>query len=541
MRKSEFVLGEAIRAVNFTPRVADVAALIALLGGDDEAAERDAERALQRVGEPAAREALERISAASPPLRARLARVAGRIASTVAGERQVELTSDVIRLLADRDAKTRRNAILALGKLPGATTEEALLAAWAREERVHHRRSIAASLGKIGGARSLALLSSLVTDDAELRRITDQARLILGRNLGTDEGTLDPRAAAPYALPSVARCRGGLEALLAEELAAIDPAWHPKLVGPGCVRFDFTGPLERVFGARTLLDFGFALPAETVASREAIPDAVARALSSEMARDLLGAWTRGPVRYRIEWASGGKRRAELLRCVQAVGARRPELQNDPSRRTWEASIHEPGGRVSVELTPRLDDPRFRYRVKDVPAASHPTVAAALARIAGARPDDVVWDPFVGSGSELVERARLGPFARLIGTDLDPRAIDAARQNLAAAGFPADLTVGDACTVLPFGVTLVITNPPMGLRVLRGEDLGDLFDRFLDHLGRLLRPGARVVFLSPLAARTAARAKQAGFAVTSRERIDLGGFAATVQVLQRVVPSPTARR
>ena len=39
---------------------------------------------------------------------------------------------------------------------------------------------------------------------------------------------------------------------------------------------------------------------------------------------------------------------------------------------------------------------------------------------GARADDVVWDPFVGSGTELVERALAGPYARLLGSDTDPR-------------------------------------------------------------------------------------------------------------------------
>src|SRR5947207_4079330 len=58
---------------------------------------------------------------------------------------------------------------------------------------------------------------------------------------------------------------------------------------------------------------------------------------------------------------------------------------------------------------------FRSRVADVAAASHPTIAAALARVAGTAPDEVVWDPFCGSGAELVERGRLGS-ARLLGTE-----------------------------------------------------------------------------------------------------------------------------
>ena len=32
-------------------------------------------------------------------------------------------------------------------------------------------------------------------------------------------------------------------------------------------------------------------------------------------------------------------------------------------------------------------------------------------------NDLVWDPFVGSGTELCERALLGPYRALVGSDL----------------------------------------------------------------------------------------------------------------------------
>ena len=57
---------------------------------------------------------------------------------------------------------------------------------------------------------------------------------------------------------------------------------------------------------------------------------------------------------------------------------------------------------ALELVPRrADDPRFAWRVAEVPAASHPTVAAALAFVAGARDGR----PRVGSVLRLGRRAR----------------------------------------------------------------------------------------------------------------------------------------
>src|SRR5690606_4878486 len=165
-------------------------------------------------------------------------------------------------------------------------------------------------------------------------------------------------------------------------------------------------------------------------------------------------------------------------------------------------------RGELLLLPRLDpDPRFDYRAADVPGASHPTIAAALARTAQARPTDVVWDPFVGSGLELVERARLGPFERLIGSDLDLRALSAAEKNLKSAHVTRfELVHGDARVLSPRGVNLILTNPPMGRRVVRDGTVGALLEGFVAHAATVLPRGGRLVWLSPAERRTARAAQ-----------------------------------
>src|SRR5262249_60017045 len=110
-----------------------------------------------------------------------------------------------------------------------------------------------------------------------------------------------------------------------------------------------------------------------------------------------------PLRFRLAFRAGGKRRAAVWRVAEEVSRRAPELVNDPTASPWTAEVLEAPGLVRIELVPEIADPRFAYRAGDVPAASHPTIAAALVRVAGARHDDVVWDPFVGSGTELCER------------------------------------------------------------------------------------------------------------------------------------------
>jgi tRNA G10 N-methylase Trm11 len=144
----------------------------------------------------------------------------------------------------------------------------------------------------------------------------------------------------------------------------------------------------------------------------------------------------------------------------------------------------------------------------------------------------VWDPFCGSGAELVERALLGPYARLVGTDLDPRAIDAARANLDAAGLldRAELSVADALAFRPAGVTLVLTNPPLGRR-LRG-DAPTLLETFVPHAASVLAPGGRLVWITPVARRTERAARRAGLTRDRSLTVDLGGFDGHLERWQR---------
>jgi 23S rRNA G2445 N2-methylase RlmL len=281
-----------------------------------------------------------------------------------------------------------------------------------------------------------------------------------------------------------------------------------------------------------MLGFAFVLPPEPLGNPADETGASVRALTSETARRILETWTTGTIRYRLDWRGDGRGRAATWRVVHAVAehAAARAWINDPTESTWQLSLSIAGGAVHTLLTPRkLPDPRFVYRLRDVPAASHPTVAAALVRASRITADDVVWDPFVGSASELVERARAAPYRALIGSDLDPSALAASRTNVDAAGIKDVLLAhGDATSYVPDGVTRIITNPPMGRRVARDGSLAELLDRFTDHAAKVLAPGGRLTWLSPLAGRTAARAESNGLRVVLRETVDMGGFHAELQ-------------
>jgi hypothetical protein len=308
-------------------------------------------------------------------------------------------------------------------------------------------------------------------------------------------------------------CKPGLAGMLVDELAAAK--LEARALGDAGVELALAGPWSTLFAARLWATAGIRVPCPRA------PDdddgaVIARAILAPEVRTLLRAWTDGPIRWRLELA-GGKRRAVVWRVARDVTAEAPELVNDPTATTWDVIADDAG----LELVPqRANDPRFAYRVADLPAASHPTVAAALALVAEARPGDRVWDPFVGSASELIERARLGPVGSLVGTDLAEPALAAARENLAAAGVTATLALADARTHAPGPVDLVITNPPLGSRVQ--VDAAALLADALPNFAKQLAPRGRLVWITPATKRTTPIAESLGLRRTRELAIDLGG-------------------
>lgn len=560
-RSPDFDLDRAVAEPGFTPRRGDVPALVQRVAGDAGNAAL-AERALLRVPELAADAVIAGAGAAEPAARVRLVRLAGKLAAHRPGD---ALRAFLVTSLGDGDERTRRAAATALGKVRTADVSRALADALAREPSASVRRALIEALGKTGGEEALVVLDALApavpADDRsalaapaalaappdpaeqENARVHAKARLMVERTLRRAEPSwIDVECAPPASVAIDVRCRAGLERLVIEELG---PAARPRLRRdePGGARISAVlgEPLASMYRSRTMLSFAFPLPELPVQRSEDIAGRVAQALTSPDARRILEHYTRGAARYRIAWARGGKRRALVFEVAAAVKERLPALINDPTQSLWDVIVYEGRGVVRVELAPRIPDPRFAYRRQDVPASSHPTIAAALARTGGVRDDDVVWDPFVGSGLELCERALLGPYRMIIGSDRDPAALDAARANLASAGVPDErlrLLAGDATTLSPpLQPTLVVSNPPLGRRVERSSTLAATLDRFVEHAAGLLAPRGRLVWISPFPDRTLAVARRCQLTSTLVQAVDLGGFTAS---LQAFVKQPGSR-
>jgi 23S rRNA G2445 N2-methylase RlmL len=329
------------------------------------------------------------------------------------------------------------------------------------------------------------------------------------------------------------RCRKGLEEIVRDEVKEYI-AKHGKFriveLRSALVAITPAAPfsLADIYTLRCFATVGFFLGRVRSSNPTESVDALASMMTSPVSRSILAAFTEGSIRYRLEFVSKGHQRGAVRLLANRAYAMCPDILNDPRRAPWSMDLLPTGHGITVELRPKLSpDPRFTYREADIRAASHPPLAACMALLAGRVNHEIVWDPFCGSGLELIERARLGGVQSIYGTDLSPDAIAISRANIAAAKVKA-LRLSLACCDFrdyakveglgPRSVTLIITNPPMGRRI-RVPNLRGLFGDLFAVASAVLRPGGRLIFANPLRIEPLDPSLQLKY----RKVIDLGGF------------------
>jgi len=478
-----------------------------------------------------------RFDKASPKERSErvaLVRAVGVVFSESGDPAQKEqVKSWLLGLLHDPCEKIRRYAMAALPKIGAGAGEEVELLSLLRTTTVgREKKFVAQALEKIGGAATLETMRA--GNLALLPQTEQKVKASLARSQRPSAicmaGILSDFAGLRIHL----RGRRGLEKMVRDEAEAYIQT-HGKFrvanISDGLVALEPVAPfaLTDLYALRCFGTAGFvptSIPADSA-------DGLAQVITSPLSRRVLQAFTDGAIRYRLNFIAKGHQRSAVRLLADRVYALCPEILNDARSVTWTLDIY-PGERGhSVELRPNLTpDPRFYYRRGDVPAASHPQLAACMARLAGRVENEIVWDPFCGSGLELVESALLGGVHGIHGTDLSAEAIAIARDNFAAARLkpvPAHFACCDfrdyavSKSLGPNSVTLIITNPPLGMRVPVGNLRGLIEDLFTV-AATVLRPGGRLVLANPVFMEKPPRP----FQLQSSQAVDFGGFDCRVE-------------
>jgi 23S rRNA G2445 N2-methylase RlmL len=443
----------------------------------------------------------------------------------------------LMSLLEDPQEKVRRYAMAALPKLGGKKeSEEALLSLLDQSTGGREVNYLSRTLDKIGGEATLQKLAQLEDGNETLQQTEQKIKAQLARNDPSTKVLMNVKIRDARGLRIHLRTRRGMEPFVRDELST-----HPTLkdrfkilrVSPGCVAISTLGAftLGELYQLRTFGSVNFVLGTVKDAANDVA--ALAKLIASKRTQRLCGKLTKGQPRYRLEFIRQKVTPSKAQAVVNQAFALCPEILNDPRQSPWAIEVYPEKVGLSVELSPRvLPDPRFAYRVDDVPASTHPQLAAAMARFAGAEPQDVVWDPFCGSGLELIERSLLGDVKTLIASDIDNKAVEIARLNFESACKGDEslaihccdfIDFRDVTNIAPNSLSLIIANPPLGRRV-RVEDLPGLITSFYRVAAETLRPGGRLVFINPLKLDSPVPSLK----LQERHLVDLGGFNCRVE-------------
>ncbi len=439
-------------------------------------------------------------------------------------------------LLQDPQEKIRRYAMAALPKLGSGTGEEGALISLLQKTTVEREKKfLGRALDKIGGAATLEAVQQ--SGGALLLQTEQKVRATVARAERPSAVRLDAVLADFAALRIHLRGRAGLEGFVREEVqecARTRERFRVESVSSGLVVLVPLAAfsLGDIFALRCSGTVGLVLGVATDIEEVEAIEALARVIASERSRRVLAAFTEGALRYRLDFVGKGHQRGAVRLVANRAYALCQEILNDATSAPWAVDIHpSPQGHL-VELRPRLvPDPRYSYRLQDVPAASHPPLAACMARLGGRA--EIVWDPFCGSGVELIECALLGGARRIYGTDLSEEAIAITAGNFAAAKVSGVQTKFACCDFRDFAkveglgpnsVDLIVSNPPMGRRIPIGN-LRQLIADFFAVAVKALRPGGRLVFANPVVLESPSPSLK----LQSRQVVDFGGFDCRVEM------------
>ena len=165
----------------------------------------------------------------------------------------------------------------------------------------------------------------------------------------------------------------------------------------------------------------------------------------------------------------------------------------------------------VELSPKpFVERRPRKRPFFHPTAMPAKLARCMVNLAQPKKDDLLLDPFCGTGSILVEAWLIG--CHVVGFDVQPHMMKGSLQNLSYYGVkPEGIAIADARNLPVVRVDCVVTDPPYGRSATTlGWSTQQIVDDFLSNIGDRLPKGRKICMASPKSTRIGNIGKELGF-------------------------------
>lgn len=438
-------------------------------------------------------------------------------------------------LLTHEKPKVRKNAARLLGELFLPGDFEALKNALFSEQTKFVLPSIVLALGNAGetSAETLAAFADALPEAAgpeDEKHITQLKEALTVARSRCEKKKRREFTGLKAPAEVILAVQPGCEKLLLDEAAEKGIGLRKTPLGIAARVIDY----KELFGLRTFEEALFPLgtiPAPRETSRQGLLEWAKSARPAAVKfLQLLSTCLSGgaPYPYRIELRGEVEDRKAAISALSLALGESGELLNSPSG--YDAEFRVDCVKGKARLFAKLFvpcDARFAYRKGAVSASIHPVNAAALMRFAlphlkeGAR----VMDPCCGSGTLLVERAKLGlPVADLLGVDIDGTALDIARKNAESAGVKAGFVRADSTRFVPKQpYDELFANLPFGTRVGTAETNAAFYRGLVKQLDRLLAQNGIAVFYTTQFAPLSRLLESANWQIIDSMRFEAGGL------------------
>lgn len=411
-------------------------------------------------------------------------------------------------LLHHSDPKVRKNVCGIIGALGDPAYLESLYNAYASEDKLFVRYSYVLAIGNCGGAIDAEKLRKILDDLITKEKACKDNESVITNNKHINEEKLALTRAIDKLSPPVRHTFKGFKNPVPMMLTAMNHQFklalkelneksiEGRLVDDGIIIHE--KDLDKVYSCRTFYDLLYPLDKckDLEFDYKVIASAIIDANIVDFLNQCHASDSNSPFGYRIEFKSDDYNR-ERSAFVKNLSRELDELscsalKNSTSSYEIEIRIVEKNNLCSVFLKLySFKDNRFDYRKNNIATSINPVTAAIVIKSIEKwlKPSSKVIDPFCGTGTMLIERAKLKKFNTLTGVDIFGAAISSATINSNLANVNIELIYEDILeysTLEPFDE--LITNMPFDNKSSTHNKYSDLYREFVNKIPSLVRSG-----------------------------------------------------
>lgn len=446
--------------------------------------------------------------------------------------------SSLIKALSLSSPKLRKNTARVMSALNDEAYSPLLISALKKETQQYVRPSLVQAIGSIGESNSIKLLEELyekadkdATDKNKINEIQALSVAIMKNEKfvpPTFTGLDSKKEVVLRTMPGYAFDLKDHLIKLGYEATTSNKNDQDVMV--------VTDKIESLFNIRTFSDLYFLVARKIPLNGRSIYSALTEFGLIPFLKQTHADFNK--MYYRIEIPGTSitqKTRSEYIKNISFQINKMPGIHDNPYNYQFELLI-EPYSRscdIYINLKTIKDD-RFDYRVNTLPASISPYIAAIVSEYIKkyAKSTSKVLDPFCGTGTMLIERAKAAPYSNLSGVDIKNKAVEFATENSDKAGLSIEYTNSDILKYKPnMKYTEVLSNMPFGNRVGTHTANIEIYEGFFKSVKNYLEKDAILALYTMEGKLLESTAQKNNFQIIEKHKMYAGGLRPTLYILK----------